>query len=151
MNALGGPLEEALAVLLVPQVGLRRGRLLLQHLLGSGVATGARLPLPGLSRDSYTLIGYYEDKGVSLRAAYTYRSAFLSTVQSAASGGNAYSIGRGQLDASAQINLTRNVRLTVDAINLTKEIAGQYLQTPERLSLTTREDRRIFFGIAAAF
>lgn len=113
--------------------------------------TGARLPLPGLSRDSYTLIGYYEDKGVSLRAAYTYRSAFLSTVQSAASGGNAYSIGRGQLDASAQINLTRNVRLTVDAINLTKEIAGQYLQTPERLSLTTREDRRIFLGIAAAF
>lgn len=113
--------------------------------------TGERLPLPGLSRDSYTLIGYYEDDTFSLRAAYTYRSKYLNSVGGAASGGNTYVDGRGQLDASAQINLTPNFRLTVEGINLTKTIDRQYLGEPDRLTFTAREDRRIFFGIAANF
>jgi TonB-dependent receptor len=113
--------------------------------------TGERLPLPGLSRDSYTLIGYYEDKIFSLRAAYTWRGEYLNSVGGAASGGNNYAAGRGQLDASAQINLTRNLRLTVEGINLTKEIDSQYLGEPNRLTFTAREDRRIFFGVAASF
>jgi TonB-dependent receptor len=113
--------------------------------------TGERLPLPGLSRDSYTLIGYYEDDIFSVRAAYTYRSEYLNSVGGAASGGNNYVAGRGQLDASAQINLTPNLRLTVEGINLTKAIDRQYLGEPDRLTFTAREDRRIFFGVAASF
>jgi iron complex outermembrane recepter protein len=113
--------------------------------------TGDRLPLPGLSRDSYTLIGYYEDKIFSLRAAYTWRSQYLNSVGGAASGGNNYVAARGQLDASAQINLTRNLRLTIEGINLTREIDSQYLGEPDRLTFTAREDRRIFFGVAASF
>ena len=113
--------------------------------------TGERLPLPGLSRDSYTLIGYYEDDIFSLRAAYTWRSKYLNSVGGAASGGNNYVSGRGQLDASAQINLTPNLRLTLEGINLTREIDSQYLGEPDRLTFTAREDRRIFFGVAASF
>jgi TonB-dependent receptor len=113
--------------------------------------TGERLPLPGLSQNSYTLIGYYEDDTFSVRAAYTHRSEYLNSVGGAASGGNNYVSGRGQLDASAQINLTPNLRLTVEGINLTKEIDSQYLGEPDRLTFTAREDRRIFFGVAASF
>ena len=113
--------------------------------------TGERLPLPGLSRDSYTLIGYYEDDIFTLRAAYTWRSEYLTSVGGAASGGNTYAAARGQLDASAQINLTRNLRLTIEGINLTKQIDAQYLGEPARLAFTQREDRRIFFGVAASF
>lgn len=113
--------------------------------------TGERLPLPGLSQDSYTLIGYYEDDTFSVRAAYTYRSEYMNSVGGAASGGNNYVSGRGQLDASAQINLTKNLRLTVEGINLTKEIDSQYLGEPGRLTFSAREDRRIFFGVAASF
>jgi iron complex outermembrane recepter protein len=113
--------------------------------------TGERLPLPGLSRDSFTLIGYYEDDIFSIRAAYTNRSEYLNSVGAAASGGNNYVSGRGQLDASVQVNLTPHLRLTVEGINLTKAIDSQYLGEPDRLTFTSREDRRIFFGVAASF
>ncbi|MFD1034801.1 TonB-dependent receptor [Sphingomonas hankookensis] len=114
-------------------------------------ATQASLPLPGLSKHSYNLIGFYEDATVSARVAYIYRSGYLLGQGSAAAGGSSYVDGRGQLDASAQLNLTRSVRLTVEAINLTRAIDRQYLQTPLRLLNAAREDRRIFFGIAATF
>jgi iron complex outermembrane recepter protein len=113
--------------------------------------TGASLPLPGLSKDSYTLIGYYEDKTVSARAAYTWRSGFLTSVGAAAAGGNRYLEARGQLDASIQVNLTRNFRLTAEGINLTKEREIHYLGVANRVALVQREDRRIFFGVAASF
>ncbi|TCP33196.1 TonB-dependent receptor [Sphingomonas sp. BK235] len=114
-------------------------------------ATQARLPLPGLSKHSYNLIGFYEDATVSARVAYVYRSRYLLGQGSAAAGGSSYVAARGQLDASGQINLTRNVRLTVEAINLTRALDRQYLQTPLRLLNAAREDRRVFFGVAATF
>ena len=86
-----------------------------------------------------------------MRAAYTYRSEYLGSVGGAASGGNNYIAGRGQLDASAQINLTKNLRLTFEGINLTKAIDRQYLGEPNRVTFTAQEDRRIFFGAAVSF
>lgn len=114
-------------------------------------ATKARLPLPGLSRHSYNLIGYYEDKLLSLRLAYIHRDAYLQGQGSAAAGGSSYAAGRGQLDFSGQVNLTKKVRLTLEAINLTKAGEVQYLQNRNRLLSSAREDRRVFFGLAATF
>lgn len=114
-------------------------------------ATQEGLPLPGLSKHSYNLIGFYEDETFSLRVAYIYRSSYLLGQGSAASGGSSYAQGRGQLDLSGQINLTENVRLTAEAINVTRKIDRQYLQTPLRLLNASREDRRFFFGVAATY
>jgi TonB-dependent receptor len=114
-------------------------------------ATRAALPLPGLSKNSYNLIGFYEDKTFMLRAAYIWRSSSLTGQGSAAAGGSSYSAARGQLDMSAQVNITPAIRFTVEAINLTRSIERGYLQTPLRLSSSAREDRRLFFGIAATF
>ncbi len=114
-------------------------------------ATQLALPLPGLSKHSYNLIGYYEDKLLSVRVAYIRRSKYLQGQGSAASGGSSYMQARGQLDASAQINLTSNIRLTAEAINLTRSVERQYLQDPARLLSSLREDRRLFFGVAATF
>lgn len=114
-------------------------------------ATQRGLPLPGLSKHSYNLIGYYEDKLLSFRVAYIRRSKYLQGQGSAASGGSSYMQARGQLDASAQINLTKTVRLTAEAINLTRSVERQYLQDPARLLSSLREDRRFFFGVAATF
>lgn len=114
-------------------------------------ATGTSLSLPGLSKNSYNLIGFYEDETFSLRVAYIYRDSYLLGQGSAASGGSSYVDGRGQLDISGQVNLTKNIRLTAEAINLTRETDLQYLQTPARLLNSGREDRRIFFGVAATF
>ncbi|WP_420139176.1 TonB-dependent receptor [Sphingomonas sp.] len=113
--------------------------------------TARRLPLPGLSKNNYNLIAFYEDGLISARVAYTFRDKYLIAVQSAASGGSLYQASTGQLDASAQINLTKSVRLIVEGVNLNKSVTNQYLQYPNRLFLTTREDRRLFFGVAATF
>ncbi|MDH2153083.1 TonB-dependent receptor [Sphingobium yanoikuyae] len=114
-------------------------------------ATQRGLPLPGLSKHSYNLIGYYEDELLSFRVAYIHRSKYLQGQGSAASGGSSYMQARGQLDASAQINLTKTVRLTGEAINLTRSVERQHLQDPARLLSSLREDRRFFFGVAATF
>jgi len=114
-------------------------------------ATQRRLPLPGLSKHSYNLIGYYEDDLFMLRVAYIYRNSYLGNQGSAAAGGSAYVAGRGQLDLSSQLKLTKNVRLTLEAVNLTKEIQLLYLEERNRLLNSYREDRRIFFGVSATF
>ncbi|HEX7849692.1 MAG TPA: TonB-dependent receptor [Sphingomonas sp.] len=114
-------------------------------------ATQRRLPLPGLSKHSYNLIGYYEDDLFMLRVAYIYRNSYLGSQGSAAAGGSVYVAGRGQLDLSSQLKLTKNVRLTLEAVNLTKEIQLQYLEERNRLLNSFREDRRIFFGVSATF
>jgi TonB-dependent receptor len=113
--------------------------------------TGRRLPLPGLSKNNYNLIGFYEDGRFSARVAYTFRDKYLISVQSAASGGSLYQASAGQLDASAQYNLTKSVRLILEGVNLNKSVTNQYLQYPNRLYLTAREDRRLFLGVAATF
>ncbi|WP_037539082.1 TonB-dependent receptor [Sphingomonas sp. PR090111-T3T-6A] len=113
--------------------------------------TGGRLPMPGLSRNNFNLIGFYEDKTFSVRVAYTYRDKYLMAVQSAVSGGSIYQAAQGQLDASAQINLTNRIRLVIEGVNLDRTTSKQYLQYPGRLYTTLREDRRFFFGIAATF
>lgn len=113
--------------------------------------TKKALPLPGLSKHSYNLVGFYEDKFMSLRLAYIYRNSYLLGQGSAAAGGSSYAAGRGQLDFSGQFNITPNVRLTLEAINLTKAGDIEYLQNRTRLLNSFREDRRIFAGIAATF
>ncbi len=114
-------------------------------------ATKTALPLPGLSKNSYNLIGFYEDKTFMLRVAYIRRSKYLIGQGGANSGGSPYAAARGQLDMSGQVNLTKTVRLTIEGINLTREVDRQYLQTPQRLFYSAREDRRVFFGVAATF
>jgi hypothetical protein len=80
-----------------------------------------------------------------------HRDKYLMAVQSAASGGSIYQAAQGQLDASAQINLTDRIRLVLEGVNLDRTTAKQYLQYPGRLYTTLREDRRVFFGVAATF
>lgn len=113
--------------------------------------TQKALPLPGLSKHSYNVVGYYEDKFMSLRLAYIYRNTYLLGQGSAATGGSSYAQGRGQLDFSGQFNITPNIRLTLEAINITKQGDIEYLQNRNRLLNSFREDRRIFAGIAATF
>src|SRR3546814_14370565 len=43
------------------------------------VVAGATYSLEGLSKYSYSLVGYYEKYGIQARVAYTYRDDFLQT------------------------------------------------------------------------
>lgn len=112
---------------------------------------GGTLPLSNLSRDSYNLVGYYENDLFTVRLAYTYRSKFLVALDSAALGGARYEDEYGQLDASASLALSDRFRLTLDATNLNKAITRQYNGTWSRLTAASVNDTRYTLGITASF
>lgn len=74
--------------------------------------------LQGLSKNSYTAVGFYEKGPIQLRASYTWRDGYLVTPQTQ-TGVPEFSSSYDQLDAGLQISLTKNFILTADASNLT--------------------------------
>ncbi|RYG75141.1 MAG: TonB-dependent receptor, partial [Alphaproteobacteria bacterium] len=113
--------------------------------------TGKRLPIPNASKNSLSAVAYYEKGPFSARVAYTYRSSYLVQQQAASAGGSLYADGRGQLDASASFKLNENFRLTIDAVNLGRDINSFYVNDRTRLFSSFQNDRRIYVGAAATF
>lgn len=113
--------------------------------------TQSSLPLPGLSKNSYSLIGYYDDGRFSARLAYTHRSEYLVQVQQAVNAGSRYNDSFSQLDASASFNINETVRITLEAQNLTKAINRQYDTISTRLDNSSLEDQRLYLGVALTF
>jgi iron complex outermembrane recepter protein len=94
----------------------------------SGVGAPVDAPLTNLSKQSYNLVGIYEQGPFSARVAFNYRSSFVT--------GFAYFVNTGlldqemggyaDLDASMNYDLTKNVRLTVQGVNLTNTLRYQF-------------------------
>ena len=82
------------------------------------VKGGPALALPGVSKYSYNLVGYYESGRISARLAYNYRSKFVNTTSSTFGDGS-YAQSYGQVDFSASYELTDAISLTLDGQNLT--------------------------------
>lgn len=112
---------------------------------------GKTLPLTNLSKNSYNLVGYYENDRWSARVAYTFRDQYLSIVQTKNLGGSQYTDDFGQLDASGSYNLSDRFRLTLEATGLNRPVARKYVGTSNRLFETYINDTRITFGIAGTF
>ena len=114
------------------------------------VVAGATYSLEGLSKYSYSLVGYYEKYGIQARVAYTYRDDFLQT----AVGRNSeqeYFNGYGQLDASLSYDLTDNFTIFADGLNLTNSKEFLYSMTPDRTKEYRMTGRRLSFGVRAKF
>lgn len=110
--------------------------------------TGETLPIPGLSRNSYNLVGFYEKYGFQARISYNWRSDFISGTFA---GRPIFTKGNGRLDASLGYDLTRNIALTVEAINLTKARDFNYFVLEERPLQIGINDRRFLFGVRGRF
>ncbi len=79
------------------------------------------LPLEGLSRRSYNVMGIYERGPVSLRLAYNWRSRYLLTSSDVmpAMRQPVWNDDYGQLDGSIFFNINANMQLGLQANNLT--------------------------------
>lgn len=110
--------------------------------------TQSHLPLPGLSENSYSVVGYYDDTRFSARLAYSRRSKYLFQVQQAVNAGSRFNDAYGQFDASASFNVTAAMRFTLEAQNITKATNRQYDGVETRLSNSALEDQRLYFGVA---
>ncbi len=103
--------------------------------------------LTGLS-DSYNLVGFYETDKYQVRLAYNWRSEFL---QSLHDNEPHFVKAYGQFDLSASYNLTQNITLTFDGINITDEayqVRGRYAN---HFELAETSGPRYSLGVRASF
>ncbi|HWD66430.1 MAG TPA: TonB-dependent receptor [Caulobacteraceae bacterium] len=109
-------------------------------------ATGA--PLIGTSTWVGNLVGYYEAHNVSVRLAYTYRSHFFVGLDRASPESQA---NFGQLDASFAYQLTPNVALTVDALNITDSRLKYYGANTTQIRAIYNNGTQLFMGVKVKF
>lgn len=92
---------------------------------------GQTVPLEGLSRNSYNLVGMYEQGKVKLRLAYNWRGAYVvSTSSSGAQGVPIIAAPMGTLDLSLAYDFSKQVSLVFDAVNINGATAEQYYGNP---------------------
>jgi TonB-dependent receptor len=108
------------------------------------------MPLEGLSKDSLNFVAFFERERFSMRVAYNYRDTFLSN-RANTQGNPVFTDEYGQWDASANFNLTDNITLSINAINLNNEARYQYFLTPNRMLAHRASGRRFAVGLRARF
>ena len=112
-------------------------------------AAGIEKQLPANSRDTYNLTTYYEDYGVSARLAYNYRSRYYTGTNRNSL--DKYNDGYGQVDANLSYQLTDNVSLVLQLLNLTDSEQETQWETSQRVGDIHQYGRRVFAGISAKF
>ncbi|MCU4674046.1 TonB-dependent receptor [Catenovulum sp. 2E275] len=113
-----------------------------------------KLPLRGQSEHTANLIGMYEKNGWTARVAYKWRSQFLLTSKDVITTLPIYNGDEGQLDASLFYQLTDNIKVGMQAVNLTAEPTRTYQQVDSNLKLGRSwftKDRRYQLIMRASF
>jgi TonB-dependent receptor len=110
---------------------------------------GSALSFPGLSRTAYNYTLFYEKYGFSLRASYVWRSRWLIN---AAGRGNLpeFNDSYGEVDLSANYEITPEVSVFTDVVNLTDAQLEQENAPARPISFDTF-GQRIYFGVRAKF
>lgn len=105
--------------------------------------------LPGVSKWSYNLAGYYEKSGFGLRVSYNFRSRFVNDATSYFGDGD-FTKAYGQVDASASYDLNSNLSFNFDVTNLNN---AKVTTVDIYDVLRTRNDvgRRVTAGVRVKF
>lgn len=110
--------------------------------------SSSNLPIEDTSKHSFNAVGFFESGPFQARVAYNWRDKrYLGFSRNSDNFANA----RGQLDFSASIDVTKNVTLTLEGIDLLQGPQTSYAQYPDRLNGYEVNDRRIFFGVRTRF
>ncbi len=117
---------------------------------------GDQIGRRGLSKYTYNAGAFYDDKKINLRLAYNWRSAFTrrEIVQLGFARPEALpeiEAARGQLDFAARVNVNRNLRFTLDAVNLTNTGTFRYLKYEQLVNYVSLAGRRFNVGVAVSF
>jgi len=122
-----------------------------------GSITPGNLPLEGLSKHNVNAELFYEDSLVSARVAYNWRSKFLLTAADVIFPYTSiFNAATGQLDASLFFNVTKQIKIGVQGVNLTNEVTKTlqaYTGDPALLAPRSyfMNDRRYSFIVRGSF
>jgi iron complex outermembrane receptor protein len=109
--------------------------------------TGNR-DLVGASKNTYNVVGYYENYGFSARLAYTFRSAFFVGLDRSTP---EYQDDTGTLAASLGYDLTKNFTLTFDALNLNNPTLKYYGANTDQPRAFYKNGRQYYAGVRIKF
>jgi iron complex outermembrane receptor protein len=107
--------------------------------------------LTGLSKNAANFTLYYETDTFSIRGSAAYRSGYLTGVPAADGNSVAGTNETLNFDAQASYNITPQLKLSVEGINLTDEFNDQYVDADNRLNVYTHTGRQFFVGLRYTF
>jgi len=113
-------------------------------------AGAAHYSLEGLSKNSYTFVGFYEKGPIQARVSYTWRDRYLVAPQTQ-TGIPQFSDKYDQLDAGVQYSLTNHIILTADAVNLTDSREFTFANVIENTQTYRDVGRRYTVGFRAKY
>jgi iron complex outermembrane recepter protein len=114
------------------------------YTLSDAKADDAGLEIPGNSKHSGNLVGFFENERLSARLAYSYRSEFFVTFDRST---RLNQDSLKSLDASVAFNLFRGLAFTVDGVNLTNEKIVQFASDSFRPRAVYDNGRYYFLGL----
>lgn len=122
-------------------------------LIGSNtLVNGLKGPIPGLSNTNMNFTLYYDTAAWGMRASANHRSRYINSRYDGSDPTSEDGFnGTTYVDASAFWNVTKLVRLTLNAINLTNQAEVQYSSIYHRLHNETQSGRTVFAGINTRF
>ncbi|NTS76738.1 TonB-dependent receptor [Catenovulum sp. SM1970] len=100
-----------------------------------------RVAIPGHSRHTMNISGYYENEWFSGRLSYNYRTEYDTGI------GEQVTDKIGQLDASLRFEVTEQLSVIFDGINLTDEIIYNYERNKYAPIGIYKNGRRLFAGV----
>lgn len=104
--------------------------------------------LVGTSKVTANLVGYYEVPLFNVRLAYTYRSHYFVGLDR---GADETQAGYGELDASANVNITKNITFSVDALNITNTLLKYYAANPTQVRAVYDNGTQVYAGFHVKF
>ncbi len=136
----------------VPQLG---GGAVNPQDIGAQVDTSL-LPLVGLSKHNANFAVFYEKFGISARLAYNWRSDYLLAVRDSNRPNSPITqSGNGQLDGSLFYDLTKNLKVGVQGVNLNNKVTRTNAVINNKLEEIGRNwfvnDRRFTFVVRARY
>jgi TonB-dependent receptor len=106
--------------------------------------------LTGLG-DSANLTGIYEKNGLSARLSYNWRDKYLSATNQGGNRNPLFTDTFGTLDANISYDVTKNIAVSLEAINLTSEPFRQYARTKTNLVFVQELKPRFYLGARFRF
>lgn len=106
--------------------------------------------LTGLS-DSYNVVGFYENDGFQARLAYNWRDSFVQSLSQLNGDGVTIVEDYAQLDANLSYDLTEQVTVFVEGINLTEEYVHKRGRFANQMLQIEDSGRRFTFGVRGSF
>ncbi|QJR80722.1 TonB-dependent receptor [Alteromonas pelagimontana] len=108
-------------------------------------------PFTGLSKDSYNFTLYYEEDNWGARVSAAYRSPYITGASSSGDQDESGYHSTTYVDFSAFYQITDNIKVSLEGINLTDEIEELYSDSHDRAYNTTTSGSTYMLGVTAQF